>query len=116
MPSPPSAERTTTGLRTIASVDRIATCGWLMIGIVNTLPAEPLLVIVNVPPLISSGLSLRLRARPARSLISRAIARSRLVSADAHHRHQQALVVEIDGDADVDEVVDDEVVVGRRWR
>ena len=48
--SPPSGASTTTGLRTIASVDRIATCGWLMIGIVSTEPAEPLLVIVNVPP------------------------------------------------------------------
>jgi len=56
MPSPPSAVFTTTGFRVIASVDRIATCGWLMIGIVNTLPAEPLLEIVKVPPLISSGL------------------------------------------------------------
>ena len=28
----------------------IATCGWLMIGIVSTEPAEPLLEIVNVPP------------------------------------------------------------------
>ena len=28
----------------------------------------------------------------------------------AHDRHEQALVVEVDGDADVDEVVDDQVV------
>ena len=34
----------------------------------------------------------------------------------AHHRHQQTLVVEIDGDADVDEVVHDEVLVATRWR
>ena len=52
-----------------------------MIGIVSTDPAEPLLEIVNVPPLISSGLSFVVRARSARSLISRAMARSRLVSA-----------------------------------
>ena len=65
----------------IASVERIATCGWLMIGIVSTEPAEPLLEIVNVPPLISSGISFRVLARLARSLISRAMARRRLVSA-----------------------------------
>ena len=52
-----------------------------MIGIVSTDPAEPLLEIVNVPPEISSGLSLRVRARLARSEISRAMAASRLVSA-----------------------------------
>ena len=61
----------TTGLRTIASVEMIATCGWLMIGIVSTEPAEPLFEMVNVPPEISSGLSLRVRARLARSVISR---------------------------------------------
>ena len=65
----------------MASVDRIATCGWLMIGIVSTEPAEPLLEIVNVPPEISSGISFFVRARPARSLISRAMAPSRLPSA-----------------------------------
>ena len=65
----------------INKVEMMPTCGWLMIGIVSTDPAEPLLEIVNVPPWISSGLSLRARARFARSLISRARARSRLVSA-----------------------------------
>jgi hypothetical protein len=59
--SAPSGKLTTTGLRTIASVEMMATCGWLMIGIVSTEPAEPLLEIVNVPPWISSGLSLRAR-------------------------------------------------------
>ena len=52
-----------------------------MIGIVSTEPAEPLFEIVNVPPEISSGLSLRVRARLARSEISLASAASRLVSA-----------------------------------
>ena len=53
--SSPAGVVATTGLRTIASVDRIATCGWLMIACVSTLPAEPLLEMVNVPPVISSG-------------------------------------------------------------
>ena len=101
----------TTGLRTMASVEMIATCGWLMIGIVSTEPAEPLLVSVNVPPVISSGLSLRVRARSARSLISRAMAREPLGLGVADDRGQQALVVEIDGDAEVDVVVHDELVV-----
>ena len=81
MPSLPSGRATTTGRRMMASVERIATCGWLMIGAVSTEPAEPLFEMVNVPPWISSGLSLRALARAARSLISRAMARSRLVSA-----------------------------------
>ncbi len=38
-----------------------------MTGIVSTEPAEPLLEIVNVPPLISSGPSFFVFARWARS-------------------------------------------------
>ena len=67
MLSDPSGKRNATGLRTMASVLMIATCGWLMIAMVKTEPAEPLLEIVNVPPEISSGDNLRLRARVARS-------------------------------------------------
>ena len=110
MPSPPSAVATTTGLRVIASVDRMATCGWLMIGMVNTLPAEPLLEMVNVPPLISSGPSLRLR-RAARQIVDLAGDGPQPLALGAtYHRDEQALVVEIDGDADVDEVVHDEIL------
>ena len=109
--SPPSGAATTTGLRVIASVERIATCGWLMIAIVSTDPAEPLLEIVNVPPLISSGLSFFVFARPARSLISRAMARRRLVSASRMTGTIRPVVVEVDGDAEVDEVVHDELVL-----
>ena len=79
--SPPSVVGTTTGLRVIASVDRIATCGWLITGIVSTDPAEPLLEIVNVPPLISSGINFFVRARLARSLMCSAIALRRRSSA-----------------------------------
>ena len=46
-----------------------------------TEPAEPLFDRVKVPPWISSGVSLRFFARVPRSLISRASARRRLVSA-----------------------------------
>ena len=109
--SAPSAVWATTGRRTMASVEMMPTWGWLMIGIVSTDPAEPLLEIVNVPPWISSGLSLRVRARLARSLISRASALQPLGLGAADHRRQQTLVVEVDGDAEIDVVVDDELVV-----
>ena len=49
----------------MASVETIATWGWLMIATVSTEPADPLLEMVNVPPWISSGLSLRALARLA---------------------------------------------------
>ena len=56
----------------LSSLSHGAGCGCKLpaqelLDIVRTLPAEPLLEIVNVPPLISSGPSLRLRARAARS-------------------------------------------------
>src|SRR5690606_40123282 len=50
MPSLPSGSTTTTGRRFTASVDRIATWGWLMIGMVRVVPNGPGLVMVNVPP------------------------------------------------------------------
>ena len=46
----PSASVTTTGRLTTASKSRIATCGWLMIGVAMIDPYWPGLVIVNVPP------------------------------------------------------------------
>ncbi len=41
----PASVRTTAGRGRIASVDRIATCGALMIGVVNSVPKAPLLLI-----------------------------------------------------------------------
>ena len=55
----------TTGRFTIASRSRIATCGWLMIGVASTAPNWPGLVIVKVPPLHVVGLSAPARARSA---------------------------------------------------
>ena len=57
------------GRRFTPSVDRIATCGWLMIGAVRNVPKGPALVIVKVPPVMSSALSFLVRARSASSRI-----------------------------------------------
>ena len=81
MASVPSAPVTTTGLRVTPSVDRIATWGWLMTGITMKVPNGPELEMVNVPPVMSSADSFLVRARVARSEMSRAMARSRLSSA-----------------------------------
>ena len=54
------------------SVERMATCGWLMIGNWNNVPYCPGLVTVKVPPARSSGARDRLRARVATSTIERA--------------------------------------------
>src|ERR1019366_76705 len=74
--SDPSGAVMTTGRRFTPSVDRIATCGWLMIGAVKKVPNGPGFVIVKVPPTTSSAESLRVRARSASSAIARASPRS----------------------------------------
>ncbi len=51
---------------------RMAACGWLMIGVPITDPNTPGLVMVKVPFWTSSGLSFLARARSPRSLIARA--------------------------------------------
>ena len=56
----------------MAPVPRIATCGWLMIGVSNSAPELPMLVIVNVPPDSSFGPTLLSRVRAARSAMCRA--------------------------------------------
>ena len=81
MLSVPSGSSTTTGFRFTPSVLRIATWGWLITGIVSSVPNGPGLVIVKVPLEMSSGVSFFERARDARSLMSRAMARMRLPSA-----------------------------------
>src|SRR4051794_9262115 len=65
----PSESVITTGRLTTASRSRIATCGWLMIGVAMIEPYWPGLVIVNVAPATSSGTSCFERARLARSRI-----------------------------------------------
>src|SRR5581483_2380319 len=55
--SPSAGSSTTTARLTTPPVPRIATCGWLMIGVSNRAPRLPVLVSVNVPPASSSGLT-----------------------------------------------------------
>ena len=85
-----------------------------MIGAVRNVPNGPALVIENVPPEMSSALSFFVRARSASSRIRRAMPRSVSSSARLDDRDDQALVVEVDGDAQVELVVDDQRVVADR--
>ena len=92
----------TTGRLTIASRSRIATCGRLMIGVAAIAPSAPGFVIVNVPPSVSPGCSCPARARSATSRIA---SREALVVEQmrvADHRHDEAALAEVDGDAEVD--------------
>ncbi len=59
---------------------------------------------------MSSGLSLPLRARCARSLMARASWGSDLPSRILHHRHHQPFEVEIHGNAEIDALVQGEVI------
>ena len=85
-----------------------------MIGMPNSAPNTPGLVIVNVPPCTSSGLSC-LAARAVGEVGDRAAqAEQVLLVGVLDHRHDQA-PVERDRDAEVDVlVVDDVVAVDRR--
>ena len=70
---------------------RIATCGWLMIGMPKSVPNEPGLVTVNVPPCTSSGLSCLARARAATSAMPGDAEQTLLVGL-VHDRHDQTPV------------------------
>ena len=74
-----------------------------MIGVPISAPKTPGFVIVNVPPLISSGVSVFVRARSARSITERERPTQVLLLGVLDHRHHQALgVVDGDGHAQVD--------------
>ena len=104
------ASSITTGVFSTAPTPRIATCGWLITGVANTLPKLPKLVMENVPPGTSSGFSWRERARAARSTIERCKPDHVLLVGVADHRHDQArAAVERHRDAEVDLVVIDDV-------
>ena len=101
----------TTGRFTMASIDRMATSGALMIGMDETDPNQPVLLTVKVPPWISSSLSLLLRARAARSWIRWLTPLIESWSALCDDRHQQP-VVDGDRDPDVHGLLQDDLVLG----
>ena len=64
----PTSVSNTTGFFLITPQAIIATCGWLIIGVPIRFPNVPTLVMVIVPPLISSGFSCPSLALEAKSL------------------------------------------------
>jgi len=104
MLSSPDGSLTTTGRRTIASMSRIAICGWLITGVAMTVPYCPGLVIVNVPSRISSGFSSPVRARVARSRDPLGQLGDTQASA-RDHRDEQPLSAKRDGNSKVDRLV-----------
>ena len=94
----PSASLITIGRLTIAPVPRIADCGGTKIGVSNSAPTEPVLVMVKVPPDSSSGPILLSRVRLARSAILRAMPADVQVVGALDHRHDQP-ARGVDGDA-----------------
>ena len=76
------------------------TCGGFRIGVLSSDPKTPPLVIVNVPPLISSSESVPSSARFAKSLIDASISPERHAVGVAQHGHDEARAG-ADGDADV---------------
>ena len=86
----------------------IATWGWLMIGNVCVVPNGPMFVIVNVPPTISSGPSC-FDFAAGREIADLAGDQPQALAVGvADHRRDQALELEVDGDAEVDVAVHDE--------
>ena len=112
MLSLPSGRSTTTGRRFTPSVERMATCGWLMTGIVSSVPNGPGLVIVNVPSEMSSGVSFFERARDGEVADVAGDGAHALAVGVADDRDHEALEVEVDGDPEVQVVVHDQRLVG----
>ena len=106
MASSPFSPVTTTGRLTIASRSRIATCGWLMIGVAMIEPYCPGFVIVNVPPRTSSGVSSPARARLARSLMRAGQPLDGQLVRVADDRDDQPVLAERHGDPEVDVLVE----------
>ena len=92
---------TTAGFSRIASVERMATCGALMIGAVNVVPKAPLLLIEYVPPARSSGVELasaRFLDLPPHSLGE---ADKGQIARVPHDGHDKAIMRKVDSDAKV---------------
>ena len=71
-----------------------------MIGVSNSAPRLPVLVSVNVPPVSSSGVTLLVRVRSARSAILRA-SPARLRSPALWMTGDEQAALGVDGDAEV---------------
>lgn len=54
----------------MAAAPRMPTSGGLRIGVYSSVPSDPVLMTVTVPPLISSGVTCSLRVRRASSAIA----------------------------------------------
>ena len=92
-------------------MERIATSGWLTIGVWKSPPSLPALVTVNVDPRSSSGASVLSRTRSASDVSSAWISSADLRVAAAHDRHHEPLRG-LHGDADVVAIeIDDGVAV-----
>ena len=88
---------------------RIATSGWLTIGVWNSPASFPALETVKVEPRSSSAAIVPVRAASASRSISAWISAIAPVAAAADDRHDEALV-RLHGDADVAAVEVDDVV------
>ena len=90
----------TTGRSAIRPMLRIATSGWLTIGVWSSPASLPALVTVNVEPRSSSGLSgpVAGRFREALDLLRQLVDRGRVAAADDRY---DETVVGLDGDAEV---------------
>ena len=101
---------TNCGTVRVRPTSRIATCGGLMIGVEYVPPTEPRLLIVNVPPCSRSRSNL-----PSRTVVGQLVdlggdLRDALAIGIAQHGHDQA-ALGVDGDADVDVLLVDDLVV-----
>ena len=109
--SVPSGAVITTGRRLIPSVERIATCGWLMIGAVMNVPNGPGFVIVNVPPATSSADSFREQAPVGEVGHGAGDSPQRLALGVADDGDDGPALPQVHCDPEIDVPVDDEGVV-----
>ena len=87
----------------------MATCGGLRIGVLSSEPKTPPLVMVNVPPVRSSSVSVPLPARAAKSRMACSISANDIVVGVANDRHDQT-AFGADRHADVVIVLVDDLV------
>ena len=111
----PSDVSMTTGFLRTPSVERIATCGWLMIGAVISVPNVPEFDSVYVPPAKSSGFSRLLRARCAMSAMASASCATESLLGRLDHRRHETLGAEVDRDREIHVLVQEQGRRPARW-